>query len=77
MEAKLLISLIEFLISFKSRFNACAFISDEDVVVDCDCCDDVELLEVDCEIWCSRDCDEDCCDLEIWRDELDDVLFNT
>lgn len=46
--AKLFISLIEFFNSFISRFRAWAFISDDVqlVVVDEDCCDDDELLDV-------------------------------
>lgn len=71
MDAKLLISLIEFLISFRSRFRACAFISDDVVDEDdWDCWDD-ELLDV---IWCKR-CDEV---VFATRDDVVvDELFNT
>lgn len=55
--AKLFISDIEFLISLKSRFNACAFISDVDDVTWCNRCDeevlatrDVVVLLVDDEL---------------------------
>lgn len=58
--AKLLISVIEFLNSFMSRFRAAAFISAE-------VADDVEALEEDADV------DKDCEDLDRDDDEDDDM----
>lgn len=72
--AKLLISLIEFLNSWRSRWSACGFTTPPDVVVDsCDWddCEDVELLAV---IWWRR-CDEVV--LATREDVVVDELFNT